>query len=88
VPAIRQSQIFRASAVVGDNQNSKMSQQLQSQLPQQLSRGGDNHEVSSKKGTAASNQRAVMRAQEAQKKEIESKQRRMDGLLNLHEQNM
>jgi hypothetical protein len=29
-----------------------------------------------------------MRAQEAQKKEVESKQRRMDGLLNLHEQNM
>ena len=47
-------------------------------------------DTGSKKSTAMSNsnQRALMRVQEAQKKESQSKQRRMDGLMNLHEKNL
>ena len=43
-----------------------------------------------KTGSAVSNsnQRALMRAQENEKKQIQNRQRRMDGLMNLHEKNL
>lgn len=50
-------------------------------------------ETSSKVGktnsaVSNSNQRALMRAQEQHKLESQNKQRRMDGLMNLHEKNL